>query len=66
MEERKMDRINEYEVVGSFDCGGKSMVIVKVAHGTHVMPYDEWELIKKSFVENNSKSYTKKENMKVA
>lgn len=61
-----MDRVDEYEVVGSFDCGDRCMVVVKAAHGTHVMPGDEWELIKKSFVENNSKSFAKIENIKVA
>ena len=66
MEGSKMDRMDEYEVVGSFDCGGASMVIVKAVNGTHVMPYDEWELVKKSFMENNSKSFAKIENIKVA
>lgn len=61
-----MDRMGDYEVVGSFVCGDRCMVVIKAAHGTHVMPGDEWELVKKSFVDNNSKSYTKKENMKVA
>lgn len=29
MEENKKVRVNEYEVVGKFDCNGKSMVVIK-------------------------------------
>lgn len=66
MEERKMDRTDGYEVVGSFDCGDKRMVVIKATHGTHVMSGDEWELMKKNSIENNPKSCAKRENIKVA
>lgn len=61
-----MDRVDEYEVVGSFDCGNRRMVVIKAAHGTHVMPSDEWELIKRGFAGNDVKLHIKRENNKVA
>lgn len=66
MEERKVDRMDGYKVVGRFDCGGVNMVVIKAAHGTHVMPNDEWESIKKNIIKNNPKSRPKRENVKVA
>ncbi|MDR1769663.1 MAG: hypothetical protein LBS02_03350 [Hungatella sp.] len=61
-----MDRTDDFEVVSSFDCGDERMVVINAAHGTHVMSFEEWELIKKNFVRNNPKSRTKRENIKVA
>lgn len=61
-----MDKIDEYEVVGIFDCGDRHMIVIKAAHGTHVMPSDEWELMKKNSIENNPKSCAKRENDRVA
>lgn len=61
-----MDRIDEYEVVGGFDCGDKSMVVIRAAHGTHVMLNDEWEQMKSRFTRNNEKIRLKRENNKVA
>lgn len=62
---KKMDRIDGYEVVGSFDYGNRHMVVIKAAHGTHVMPCDEWEMMKSGRI-NNIKSCDKKENSNVA
>ncbi len=61
-----MDRMDGYEVVGSFDCGDVSMVVIKAAHGTHVMPSDEWELIKKGYLKNSTEHDPKIEKYKVA
>lgn len=61
-----MDRMDECKVVGSFDCGDVHMVVVKAAHGTHVMPGDEWESIKQGLLKNKAKYYTKREKYKVA
>lgn len=61
-----MDRVDGYEVVGSFDCGNRHMVVIKAAHGTHVVPDAEWELMKQSLTRDYSKSYSKRENIKVA
>ena len=61
-----MDSMNDYEVVGSFDWGDKSMVAVKAAHGTHVMPSDEWEQMKSGLIKNYEKLRLKRENNKVA
>lgn len=43
-----MSGLDGYKMVGTFGCGDKLMVVIKAAHGTHVMPTDEWELIKRS------------------
>lgn len=61
-----MDVMNGYEVVGSFDCGDKYMVVIKTAHGTHVMPGDEWELIKQGLLKNGAEFRTNREDIKVA
>ena len=61
-----MDRVDGYEVVGGFDCGGVDMLVVKAAHGTHVMSSDEWELMKKNFIKNNPKSCINRGNNRVA
>lgn len=37
-----------YEIIGGFNCGDKCMVIIKAAHGIHVMTSDEWEWLKRS------------------
>lgn len=66
MEESEMDKMACYEVVGSFNCGDGCMMVIKAAHGTHVMPSDEWEMMKNSFLGSNPKSSTKRENIKVA
>lgn len=66
MEESEMDKMAGYEVVGSFNCGDVNMVVIKAAHGTHVMTEDEWEMVKKSFIGINPKTCTKRENIKVA
>jgi len=31
------------EIIASFICCGKCMVVVKLEHGTHVMSYEEWK-----------------------
>lgn len=61
-----MDRMDEYKVVGGFNCGDVNMVVIKAAHGTHAMPGDEWELIKKGLSKNGAESLTNRENNKVA
>ncbi|WP_024347393.1 hypothetical protein [Lacrimispora indolis] len=61
-----MDRVDGYEVVGSFDCGNKNIVVVKAAHGTHVMSSDEWELIKRGLLKNGTELHTNREDIKVA
>lgn len=61
-----MDRVDEYEVVGSFDCGDRCMVVVKAAHGTHVMPGDEWESIKQGLSKDRVGYHAKREKYKVA
>lgn len=33
------------EVVGSFICSGKHMIIVKLEHAAHIMPYNEWKSV---------------------
>lgn len=33
------------EIITSFICCGKYMVIVELEHGTHVMTYDEWRSV---------------------
>ena len=33
------------EVIGDFVCCGTRMVIVKLEHGVHVMPYGEWRKV---------------------
>ena len=43
-----------------------SMVVVKAAHGTHVMPGDEWESIKQGLSKDSVGSHTKREKYKVA
>lgn len=62
MEERKVDRMGEYEVLGSFDCGDRRMVIIKAAHGTHVMSGDEWELVKRGFTKNSGEAHLVRDN----
>lgn len=66
MEERKMDRVGGYKVVCSFDCGDVNMVVVKAAYGTHVMPCNEWELIKHGLPKSGAEFHTNRENIKVA
>lgn len=61
-----MGRMDKYEVVGSFDCGDKHMVVVKAAHGTHVMPCNEWELIKQGLPKSGAEFHTNREKNKVA
>ena len=61
-----MDRMDGYEVVGSFDCGDVNMVVIKAAHGTHVMSGGEWESIKKGLLRNSKEFCTKMEKYKVA
>ena len=61
-----MDRVDGYKVVGSFECGDTYMVVIKAAHGTHVMTGDEWEMIKKGLSKNGAESLTNRENNKVA
>lgn len=61
-----MDRMDGYKVAGSFNCGDVNMVVVKAAHGTHVMPGDEWESIKKGLSKNGAESLANRENNKVA
>ena len=61
-----MDRIGDYKVVGSFNCGNRNMVVVKAAHGTHVMPGDEWELIKKGLLIHSKEFCSKTDKFKVA
>ncbi len=33
------------EIIASFSCCGKYMVVVKVERGTHVMSYEEWKRV---------------------
>lgn len=33
------------EIIAGFICCGEYMVIVKLKHGTHVMPYNEWKKV---------------------
>ena len=33
------------EVIGDFISGNKKMIIVRLEHGTHVMPYEEWKSV---------------------
>ena len=61
-----MDRMDGYKVIGSFDCGDRRMVVIKAAHGTHVMPGDEWELVKQGFIRNSGKLQLERDNNKVA
>lgn len=61
-----MDRANEYEVVGKFDCYGISMVVIKAVHGTHIMPGDEWDLTKQILIKESDDSHLKIEKYKVA
>ena len=61
-----MDRTDGYEVVGSFDCGDKRMVVIKATHGTHVMSGDEWELIKQGLLKNGAEFHINGENIKAA
>lgn len=61
-----MDMVDGYEVVGSFECGNRHMIVIKAAHGTHVVPDSEWELMKQLLTRDYSKSYSKRENSKVA
>lgn len=61
-----MDRVDGYEVVGSFECGNRHMIVIKAAHGTHVMPSDEWESIKRGLSENSAGFHVKREKYKVA
>lgn len=35
----------DIEVIASFICFGKYMVVVKLEHGTHVMSHDEWKRV---------------------
>lgn len=34
-----------YSIIGDFVFHGKRMVIVKLEHGTHVMPEEEWKWV---------------------
>lgn len=34
-----------FEIVGNFISHGKYMFIVKFAHGTHIMPKEEWKWV---------------------
>lgn len=43
-----MDMMDGYKVIGMFGCGSEYMVVIKAEHGTHVMPSDDWELLKRS------------------
>ena len=61
-----MDRIGDYKVVGSFNCGDVNMVVIKAAHGTHVMPSNEWELIKQELLKNGAEFHHNGENIKAA
>lgn len=39
-----MEKIRMSEdIIASFVCCEKYMVVVKLEHGTHVMPYEEWK-----------------------
>ncbi|WP_313584614.1 hypothetical protein [Lacrimispora sp.] len=38
-----MNDLDKYTVIGEFECRGIKMVIVKAAHGTHVMPKEDWK-----------------------
>lgn len=38
-------RVNEYKIVGKFECNGKLMIIVKMENATHIMPEIEWKWI---------------------
>lgn len=40
-EKQKMDK----EIIRSFICQGKYMVVVKLENGVHVMEYDEWKFV---------------------
>ena len=33
------------DIIASFSCYGKYMVVAKLEHGTHVIPYEEWKRI---------------------
>lgn len=33
------------EIIASFICCEKYMVVVKLERGTHVMPYEEWKWV---------------------
>lgn len=33
------------DVIRDFICNGKHMVVVKLEHGVHVMPYEEWKSV---------------------
>lgn len=38
-------KVNEYEVVGRFDCHGIDMVIIRMGDATHVMSTDDWKKV---------------------
>lgn len=33
------------EIIASFICCEKHMVVVKLEHGTHVIPYEDWKWV---------------------
>lgn len=38
-----MGKRKEYELIREFMCNGTMMVIVRLEHGVHTMPLDEWK-----------------------
>lgn len=38
-----MNKVGGYTVIGRFECCGRNMVVIKAAHGTHVMSEEDWE-----------------------